>query len=51
MCLFVQMGVAIKMLNVTGQFDTVTGQSSLSLTLYHKEKSEEPPLQVAPPKI
>ena len=39
MCLFVQMGAEIKVVDVTGRFDTVTGQRSLFLILYHKEKA------------
>ena len=45
------MAVRVSPVDVTGRFDGVTGRRSLSLTLYHKIKSGEMPLQAAPQEI
>ena len=39
------MGVEVKLVDVNGRFESVTGQHRLSLTVYHKRKNREPPLQ------
>lgn len=35
------MAVRVSPVDVTGQFDNVTGRHNLSLTLYHKRKGHE----------
>ena len=42
------MGVEVKPVDVNGRFESVTGQHRLSLTVYHKRKNREPPLQATP---